>query len=113
MKNESPAVIVNAVRTVLEGRQFMSDLLKHKLLDKLYSPKTDDTSALVDSLTDREFEIFQLIGHGLGNKHIADKLHISVKTVENFREKIKTRLNISSSSELIQFAVNWIMNKTS
>lgn len=113
MKDESPAVIVNAVRTVLEGRQFMSDSLKHKLLDKLYSPKTDDTSALVDSLTDREFEIFQLIGHGLGNKHIADKLHISVKTVENFREKIKTRLNISSSSELIQFAVNWIMNKTS
>jgi len=113
MKDESPAVIINAVRTVLEGRQFMSDSLKHKLLDKLYSPKTDDTSALVDSLTDREFEIFQLIGHGLGNKHIADKLHISVKTVENFREKIKTRLNISSSSELIQFAVNWIMNKTS
>lgn len=113
MKDESPAVIVNAVRTVLEGRQYMSDSLKEKLLDKLYSPKVDEASALVDSLTDREFEVFQLIGHGLGNKHVADKLHISVKTVENFREKIKTRLNINSSSDLTQFAVSWIMNKTS
>ncbi len=113
MKDESPAVIVNALRTVLEGRQYMSNSLKEKLLDKLYSPKVDEQTTLVDSLTDREFEVFQLIGHGLGNKHIADKLHISVKTVENFREKIKTRLNISSSSELIQFAVSWIMNKTS
>ncbi|HOP63102.1 MAG TPA: PAS domain S-box protein [Spirochaetota bacterium] len=113
MKDESPAVIVKALRTVLEGRQYMSDSLKEKLLDKLYSPKVDEATALVDSLTDREFEVFQLIGHGLGNKHIADKLHISVKTVENYREKIKTRLNISSSPELIQFAVNWIHNKTS
>lgn len=113
MKDESAAVIVKAVRTVLEGRQYMSDTLKEKLLDKLYSPKVDEASALVDSLTDREFEVFQLIGHGLGNKHIADKLRISVKTVENFREKIKTKLNISSSSDLTQFAVSWIMNKTS
>ncbi|HOK01671.1 MAG TPA: PAS domain S-box protein [Spirochaetota bacterium] len=113
MKDESPAVIVNAIRTVLDGRQYMSDNLKERLLDKLSSPSKDEKTALVDSLTDREFEVFQLIGHGLGNKHIADKLHISVKTVENYREKIKTRLNIDSSSELVQFAVQWILSKTS
>ena len=113
MKNEHPATIINAVRTVLDGRQYMSNNLKEKLLDKLSSPKHDEYSALVDSMTDREFEVFQLIGHGLGNKHIADKLHISVKTVENYREKIKSKLNISSSSELVQFAVQYILDKTS
>ncbi len=113
MKNEHPGIIINAIRTVLEGRQFMSDLLKEKLLDKLSSPNKDEHSVLVDSMTDREFEVFQLIGHGLGNKHIADKLHISVKTVENYREKIKSKLNINSSSDLIQFAVQWILDKTS
>lgn len=113
MKNESPAVIISAVRTVLDGRQYMSESLKQKLLDKLSSPRIDERAALVDSLTDREFEVFQLIGHGLGNKHIADKLHISVKTVENFREKIKGKLDISSSSDLVQFAVQWILSRTS
>lgn len=113
MKNEHPGIIINAVRTVLEGRQYMSDSLKEKLLDKLSSPKHDENAALVDSMTDREFEVFQLIGHGLGNRHIADKLHISVKTVENYREKIKSKLNINSSSELIQFAVQYILDKTS
>ncbi len=113
MKNEHPGIIINAIRTVLDGRQYMSDSLKEKLLDKLSSPKHDEHSALVDSMTDREFEVFQLIGHGLGNKHIADKLHISVKTVENYREKIKSKLNINSSSDLIQFAVQWILDKTS
>jgi len=113
MKNEHPGIIINAIRTVLEGRQYMSDSLKEKLLDKLSSPKKDENSVLVDSMTDREFEVFQLIGHGLGNKHIADKLHISVKTVENYREKIKSKLNINSSSELIQFAVQYILEKTS
>lgn len=113
MKNEHPGIIISAVRTVLDGRQYMSDSLKEKLLDKLSSPKHDEHTALVDSMTDREFEVFQLIGHGLGNKHIADKLHISVKTVENYREKIKSKLNINSSSELIQFAVQYILDKTS
>jgi PAS domain S-box-containing protein len=113
MKNEHPGIIITAVRTVLDGRQYMSDSLKEKLLDKLSSPKHDENAALVDTMTDREFEVFQLIGHGLGNKHIADKLHISVKTVENYREKIKSKLNISSSPELIQFAVQYILDKTS
>jgi PAS domain S-box-containing protein len=113
MKNEPPYVILTAIRTVLEGRQYMSDNIKDKLLNKLYMPSKDEVSALVDSLTDREYEVFQLIGHGYGNKHIAEKLHVSVKTVENYREKLKNKLSIESSSELVQFAVQWIIDKTS
>lgn len=113
MKNEPPYVILTAIRTVLEGRQYMSDNIKDKLLNKLYMPSNDETSALVDTLTDREYEVFQHIGRGYGNKHIAEKLHVSVKTVENYREKIKSKLGIESSSDLVQFAVQWIINRTS
>jgi len=113
MKNEPPYVILTAIRTVLEGRQYMSDNIKDKLLNKLYMPSNDEASALVDALTDREYEVFQHIGRGYGNKHIAEKLHVSVKTVENYREKIKSKLGIESSSDLIQFAVQWIINRTS
>ncbi len=113
MKNEPPHVILTAIRTVLEGRQYMSDNLKDKLLNKLYMPSRDEVSALVDALTDREYEVFQLIGRGYGNKHIAEKLHVSVKTVENYREKLKNKLSIESSSELVQFAVQWIIDRTS
>jgi len=113
MKNEPPYIILTAIRTVLEGRQYMSDSLKDKLLNKLYMPLRDDASELVDALTDREYEVFQLIGRGLGNKHIAEKLHVSVKTVENYREKLKNKLNIETSSGLVQFAVQWIIDRTS
>jgi len=113
MKNEPPYVILTAIRTVLEGRQYMSDNIKDKLLNKLYLPSNDEASALVDALTDREYEVFQHIGRGYGNKHIAEKLHVSVKTVENYREKIKSKLGIESSSDLVQFAVQWIINRTS
>ena len=91
----------------------MSDNIKDKLLNKLYMPSNDEASALVDALTDREYEVFQHIGRGYGNKHIAEKLHVSVKTVENYREKIKSKLGIESSSDLVQFAVQWIINRTS
>ncbi len=113
MKNEPPYIILTAIRTVLEGRQYMSDNLKEKLLNKLYLPGQDEEEALVDALTDREYEVFQLIGRGYGNKHIAEKLHVSVKTVENYREKLKNKLSMESSSDLIQFAVQWLIDRTS
>ena len=113
MKNEPPFIILTAIRTVLEGRQYMSDSLKEKLLNKLYLPGQNEEEALVDALTDREYEVFQLIGRGYGNKHIAEKLRVSVKTVENYREKLKNKLSMESSSDLIQFAVQWLIDRTS
>lgn len=113
MKNEPPYIILTAIRTVLEGRQYMSDNLKEKLLNKLYLPAQGEEEALVDTLTDREYEVFQLIGRGYGNKHIAEKLHVSVKTVENYREKLKNKLSMETSSDLIKFAVQWLIDRTS
>src|SRR6266568_4122610 len=62
----------------------------------------------VENLTDREFEVFQLIGQGKGTRQIAEKLHLSVKTVEVHRVNIKTKLKLQSATELIRFAVRWV-----
>ncbi|HOR92746.1 MAG TPA: PAS domain S-box protein [Spirochaetota bacterium] len=106
MKNEAPDKIINAIYTVLKGDVYVSSEVKDLIFNALSDRGVIDSS--VEGLTNREFEIFQLIGHGLGNKHIAEKLHISVKTVENVREKIKMKLHLDSSQDLLQYAIQWV-----
>ncbi len=111
MKQEPPEKIVKAIRTILGGGIYLSDSIKESILNSLATEPADGAFSEVDTLTDREFEIFQLIGHGLGNRHIAEKLHVSIKTVENIREKIKTKLHMESSADLLQYAVQWMIEK--
>lgn len=111
MKQEPPEKIIKAIRTVLDGGIYLSDSIKENILNSLATEPSDGGFSDIDSLTDREFEIFQLIGHGLGNRHIAEKLHVSIKTVENMREKIKTKLHMESSADLLQYAVQWMIEK--
>ncbi|MFW5771399.1 MAG: response regulator transcription factor [Spirochaetota bacterium] len=111
MKQEPPEKIIRAIRTVLDGGIYLSDSIKENILNSLATEPADGGFSDIDSLTDREFEIFQLIGHGLGNRHIAEKLHVSIKTVENMREKIKTKLHMESSADLLQYAVQWMIEK--
>ena len=106
MKQEAPDKIISAIYSVLRGEVYLSNEMKEQMVQALSSKGIKESS--VESLTNREFEIFQLIGHGLGNKHIAQKLHISVKTVENVREKIKMKLRLESSQDLLKYAIEWI-----
>ena len=106
MKQEAPDKIISAIYTVLKGDVYLSNEIKEQMVQSLSYKGTMDNP--VEALTNREFEIFQLIGHGLGNKHIAQKLHISVKTVENVREKIKMKLRLESSQDLLQYAIQWV-----
>jgi PAS domain S-box-containing protein len=109
MKQEAPQTVVTAIRTVLAGKQYLNERVKERIIDSISCNINDKNFSPLDCLTDREFEIFQLIGRGMQNRNIADKLQISVKTVENFRDRIKNKLNIESSPELVQFAVNWVI----
>ncbi|MCU0848929.1 MAG: response regulator [Spirochaetes bacterium] len=112
MKQEAPQTVVSAIRTVLSGGQYLSDNLKKTLLNRDFFGEPSGRAAPEEVLTHREFEIFQLIGQGLGNRHIADRLNISVKTVENIRDKIKNKLNIESASDVARFAIQWTIEKT-
>jgi DNA-binding NarL/FixJ family response regulator len=106
MKQEGGKKIVEAIRRVLSGAVYVSDNISARILDS-FSGRTQNKSA-VESLTDREFEVFQLIGEGLSTTEMADKLHVSVKTIEVHRVNIKAKLNIATAQELIRFAVRWL-----
>ncbi len=109
MKDQAPETLITAVRTVLGGEKYMSEKMKRSLMERITHDGPARAAASIESLTDREFEIFQQIGHGYSNRHIADQLKISVKTVENYRERIKNKLNMGSSADLVRFAVEWVI----
>jgi len=107
MKEVVSENIVKAIRTVLKGEIYVSDAISKKFLHKVAGDKTDKTKTSIENLSDREFEIFRLIGDGLKASQIAKKLHLSVKTVETYRGRLKEKLNLDSASELLQYAIKW------
>jgi DNA-binding NarL/FixJ family response regulator len=105
MKQEAPQVLLTAMRTVMSGQVYVSGKMSATLLHRMVGGKRKDGALPMDRLTDRELEIFRMIGAGNSIKEIADKLFLSVKTVEAHREHIKEKLNIKSSAELLRFAI--------
>lgn len=111
MKNEMSSAIVKAIRSVLCGNIYVSDRLTSTLLNSFVfgSPKKDGD--IISCLSDREFEIFELIGNGYKTQDVAKSLNLSVKTVETYKQRIKEKLNITSSPELTKFAIEWVNKK--
>ena len=90
------------------GEIYLSDNASAKLLSKLIHGGQEHSESLVDSLSDRELEVFRLIGQGLGTREIADELHLSIKTIETYRAHLKGKLNLKKSTELVKYAVQWV-----
>jgi len=106
MKRENGRTLVAAIRQVLSGQNYLSDELKRRIEDQVPDQKYEGVSP-IDRLSDRELEVFQLIGQGYGTRQIADELHVSGKTVETHRENIRAKLNLDSTFELVQRAIQW------
>ncbi|HXI54042.1 MAG TPA: response regulator transcription factor [Candidatus Saccharimonadales bacterium] len=106
MKQEGGPKLLQAIREVLAGQISVSEKVSARILE-LFSGRSSGASPM-EKLTDREFEVFQLIGQGLATRQIAAKLHLSVKTVEVHRLHIKEKLAIASAPELVRFAVRWV-----
>ncbi|MDY6932794.1 MAG: response regulator transcription factor [Spirochaetota bacterium] len=109
MKEVAPKNIIDAIRTVLKGDLYISDILSKKIIDKLIHGSVDTDGLSIDTLTDREFEIFQLIGNGFSTKEIAKKLNLSIYTVESHRRNIRTKMKLNNSAELTKHAIQWII----
>ncbi len=108
MKQEGGRKLLEAIRHVLTGQIYVSEKMSAKILEIFSGRRLEARKSPVENLTDREFEVFQLIGQGKGTRQIAEKLHLSVKTVEVHRVNVKAKLKLESSSELIRFAVRWV-----
>jgi DNA-binding NarL/FixJ family response regulator len=107
MKQEGGKKLMQAIRQVLDGKIYVSDKMSANILEIFSGRRAGTESSPLEKLTDREFEIFQLIGQGQGTREIAEKLHLSVKTVDAHRANIKTKLKLNSATELVRFAVRW------
>ncbi|MGC9313068.1 MAG: response regulator [Sediminispirochaetaceae bacterium] len=106
MKSEATENVMTAIRQVLKGSIYLSKDMQERILQQ-YADQGSEQRSIVDILSDREFEVFQLIGEGLDTRSIAGRLNLSVKTIETYKAHIKTKLNLQSSTELIQRAVEW------
>jgi DNA-binding NarL/FixJ family response regulator len=107
MKNESPEKVVDALRQVIDGKRYMSAAMAEKILDRAMDGGRLYKEDSVDGLSDRELEVFRLLGHGLRISEIAGKLCLSVKTIESYREHIKVKLRIPTSAGLARYAIEW------
>jgi DNA-binding NarL/FixJ family response regulator len=108
MKESGGENLLAAIRQVLGGQVYVSPRMSAKILDNLSSRKPRGSSSPVEKLSDREFEIFQLIGEGRGTKDIATQLHLSPKTVEVHRGHIKEKLELKDAVSLVHHAVQWV-----
>ena len=105
-KHQNIEQILAAIRTVLAGRVYLSDTMVERVISGFAKKKEAGTSSVAD-LSDRELEVFGLIGQGLSTSQIAERLHLSVKTVETHRDKIKRKLQLTSGPDLVRHAVQW------
>jgi DNA-binding NarL/FixJ family response regulator len=108
MKQEAPETVISAVRQILSGRVYVSENIASRMLNQIADGKKEGGGSPVDTLTDRELEVFKMIGEGFSTRQIADRLHISIKTVENHRAHIKEKMNLDNAIELIQRATLWV-----
>ncbi len=108
MKRDAADMIVKAVRRVLAGGIYVSEEINERLLLGLAAGRQELAQSPLEVLSDRELEVFERTGRGLGTREIAERLHLSVKTVESYRGRIKDKLNLKTAAELMQHAVHWV-----
>ncbi|NNF46488.1 MAG: response regulator transcription factor [Desulfofustis sp.] len=107
MKKEASESVISAIRNILAGKIQMSpDMMAH-LLDKFQGNPDAQGAPTVDILTDREIEVFRLIGSGLSTREIAERMKLGIKTIGTYRDRIKQKLCIKSAAELTRHAVLW------
>jgi len=111
MKGDALEKVLTALRRVLSGNIYVSDALAARMLQQQVRGAADPGESPVDGLSDRELEVFQLIGQWKKTKEIAQALHLSIKTIEYYREQIKQKLNLKNAAELTQHATAWVQRE--
>jgi DNA-binding NarL/FixJ family response regulator len=111
MKQEATEKVLIAVRRILNGEIYLSDRLANRMLKRYITGSGTLRNSSIADLSDRELEVFRLIGEGHGTRQIAEELHLSIKTVESYQAHIKEKLSLRSARELMQHAIQWNMNE--
>jgi DNA-binding NarL/FixJ family response regulator len=113
MKQEATEKVLVALRRILSHEIYISERIANRMLQRYIGSRGATRPASVADLTDRELEVFRLIGEGHSTRRIAEELHISVKTVESYQAHIKEKLSLRSARELVQHAIQWSVGEKS
>lgn len=113
MKAEAMQNVLVALRKVASGEIYVSDKIANQLIYKAIKSDDAGVGSPVDNLSDRELEVLEFLGRGYPSRDIAERLHLSVKTIETHRAHIKAKLNFKDASEMIRFAVEWTAHEAS
>jgi DNA-binding NarL/FixJ family response regulator len=108
-KDQATDVIVEAIRRVRDGKVWLSAVMAERLLQRAVGSTDGVARSPLDALADRELEVFRLIGRGVKTAEIADRLHISVKTVETYRDRIRQKLDLADGTKLAHYATQWVL----
>jgi DNA-binding NarL/FixJ family response regulator len=110
MKQEATEKVLIAIRRIVQGEVYLSDRLTNAMLQQFVRGGAPGKTSPIVNLTDRELEVFRLIGEGHGTRQIAEELHLSVKTIESYQAHIKEKLALRNARELVQHAIEWTVN---
>jgi DNA-binding NarL/FixJ family response regulator len=108
MKQEALEKVLVGIRRVLDGEIFVSDTITTRMLEKFVSGDAKEANSPIGLLSNRELTVFRMIGQGLKTSQIADKLHLSVKTIESYRSHIKDKLKLNDGTDLLKYAIQWV-----
>jgi DNA-binding NarL/FixJ family response regulator len=107
MKRETTRKVVDAIRRVLEGKLYISNNVAEAIAAKSVTGKAPAGRTTIELLSDRELEVFQMLGAGLGTRQIAEQLKVSIKTVQVYCARMKEKMNVGSATELLREAIRW------
>jgi DNA-binding NarL/FixJ family response regulator len=110
-KGEPGDKVIEALREIVGGRIYLSSEVTDKILQRVVVGGDAETQSLVDSLSDRELEVLELIGRGMTTRQIAENLNLSKKTVDTYRDHLKRKLQLKTANELIRYAVAWTLGR--
>lgn len=113
MKHEASERVIDALQRIAAGELYTSERVRSRMLARLVNSRGGEVSSPVDSLSDREMEVFQLIGNGYATRQIAERLNLSVKTIDSYREHLKLKLSLESGADLVRYAIQWVRSQDS
>jgi DNA-binding NarL/FixJ family response regulator len=113
MKQEPAKTVKSAIRKVLAGDMHLSEKLASSLVSRFMHGAPDKPATPIETLSDRELQVFRMLGHGKGTRQIAAELEVTVATVNSFRNRIKEKLDLKTSTELMLHAIQWVQGEPS
>jgi DNA-binding NarL/FixJ family response regulator len=113
MKSEAARTVKAAISKVLGGDIYLSDKMSASVLSRMIHGKNEPPASAVEQLSDRELQVFQMLGEGKSSRQIAEELDLTIPTIHSFRTRIKEKLNFQNATELVVRANQWVMERSS